>query len=136
MKYKGKVMKSIIHLKVREFKELIENSVKSANNQKTEIALDETLAKLNDSIIELNEDDFRNLISDAFSHSTIEHKDQLSNTNEFKLVTRCEMAKELKISLPTLRKWTVKKIIPNHIKLGGFVYYNKQLVIDFLKAKK
>ena len=47
-----------------------------------------------------------------------------------------EMAEELQISLPTLRKWTVKKIIPNYIMLGGFVYYDKQRVLDFLKHKK
>ncbi len=47
-----------------------------------------------------------------------------------------EMALELGISLPTLWKWTVKKIIPNPEKLGGFVYYDKQQILDFLNHKK
>jgi hypothetical protein len=136
MKKQSKDKKSIVHLKVRELKELIENSVKSNENQKSEIDFEETLSKLNDSIIELNEEDLINLINGAISHSPLEKNGQSDGKNEVNLLTRAEMAKELKISLPTLRKWTVKKIIPNHIKLGGFVYYDKQKVVDFLKAKK
>ena len=133
---RSKEKKSIVHLKVRELKELIENSLNSAKNQNLQIDFDETLSKLNDSIIELNEDDVRNLINDAISHSQLEQNGKQLNQNEFNLISRSEMAEELQISLPTLRKWTVKKIIPNHIKLGGFVYYDKQRVLDFLKAKK
>lgn len=136
MKKTSKDKKSIIHLKVSELKELIENSVKSNECQKSEIDFEETLSKLNDSIIELNEDDFRNLIRDAISDSPLEQNGKSNEKNGVNLYTRAEMAKELKISLPTLRKWTVKKIIPNHIKLGGFVYYDKQRVLDFLKSKK
>ena len=133
---RSKEKKSIVHLKVRELKELIENSLNSAKNQNLQIDLEETLSKLNDSIIELNEDDVRNLINDAISHSKLEQNGKQLNQNEFNLISRIEMAEELQISLPTLRKWTVKKIIPNHIKLGGFVYYDKQQVLDFLKHKK
>lgn len=133
---RSKEKKSIVHLKVRELKELIENSLNTAKNQNLQIDFDETLSKLNDSIIELNEDDVRNLINDAISHSQLEQNGKQLNQNEFNLISRSEMAEELQISLPTLRKWTVKKIIPNHIKLGGFVYYDKQRVLDFLKAKK
>jgi hypothetical protein len=133
---RSKEKKSIVHLKVRELKELIENSLNSAKKQNLQIDFEETLSKLNDSIIELNEDDVRNLISDAISHSQVEQNGKQLNQNEFNLISRIEMAEELQISLPTLRKWTVKKIIPNHIKLGGFVYYDKQRVLDFLKAKK
>jgi len=133
---RSKEKKSIVHLKVRELKELIENSLNSAKKQNLQIDFEETLSKLNDSIIELNEDDVRNLISDAISHSQLEQNGKQLNQNEFNLISRIEMAEELQISLPTLRKWTVKKIIPNHIKLGGFVYYDKQRVLDFLKAKK
>ena len=136
MKTRKKDKKSIIHLKVSELKELIENSVKSDESQKSEIDFKETLSKLNDSIIELNEDDFKNLIVGAISDSPLEHNGQSNEKNGVNLYTRVEMANELKISLPTLRKWTVKKIIPNHIKLGGFVYYDKQQVLDFLKHKK
>jgi DNA-binding transcriptional MerR regulator len=136
MKKQSKERKSIVHLKVRELKELIENSVKSNENQKSEIDFEETLSKLNDSIIELNEEDLINLINGAISHSPLEKNGESDGKNSVNLLTRAEMAKELKISLPTLRKWTVKKIIPNHIKLGGFVYYDKQKVVDFLKAKK
>jgi hypothetical protein len=135
MKKESKDRKSIVHLKVRELKELIESSVKSNENQKSEIDFEETLSKLNDSIIELNEDDLINLINGAISHSPLEKNGKSDGKNVVNLLTRAEMAKELKISLPTLRKWTVKKIIPNHIKLGGFVYYDRQRVIDFLKAK-
>ena len=133
---RSKEKKSIVHLKVSELKELIENSINSKKNQNLQIDFEETLSKLNDSIIELNEDDVRNLISDAISHSQLEQNGKQLNQNEFNLISRSEMAEELQISLPTLRKWTVKKIIPNHIKLGGFVYYDKQRVLDFLKAKK
>lgn len=136
MKTTRKDKKSIIHLKVSELKELIENSVKMNESQKSEIAHEETLSKLNDSIIELNEDDFKNLIIRAVSDSPLEHNGQSNEKKGVNLYTRVEMANELKISLPTLRKWTVKKIIPNHIKLGGFVYYDKQRVLDFLKAIK
>jgi hypothetical protein len=136
MKTRSEEKKSIVHLKVRELKELIENSLNSAKNQNLQIDFEETLSKLNDSIIELNEDDVRNLINDAISHSQLEQNGKQLNQNEFNLISRIEMAEELQISLPTLRKWTVKKIIPNHIKLGGFVYYDKQRVLDFLKAKK
>jgi DNA-binding transcriptional MerR regulator len=136
MKKQSKERKSIVHLKVRELKELIESSFKSNENQKSEIDFEETLSKLNDSIIELNEEDLINLINGAISHSPLEKNVEPDGKNGVNLLTRAEMAKELKISLPTLRKWTVKKIIPNHIKLGGFVYYDKQKVVDFLKAKK
>lgn len=136
MKKQNKERKSIVHLKVRELKELIESSLNSSDKNILGIEIEETLTKLNESIIELDVEDLRNLILSVNSSSTLQDNAPLSNKNEFKLITRTEMAKELKISLPTLRKWTVKKIIPNHIKLGGFVYYNKQLVIDFLKAKK
>ena len=128
---KGK--KSIVHLKVCELKDLIEKTLQSTNKESFIYEIKETLEKLNDSIIELNEDDLRNLIlSVAISHSSIEESIKKTNPIEFNLITRTEMAEELQISLPTLRKWTVKKIIPNHIKLGGFVYYNKQQVFDFL----
>ena len=136
MKKERKEKKSIVHLKVRELKELIEKSVKSKEYLKSEIELEDTLSKLNDSIIELNEDDLKNLFYGAISHSTLENNGEFIGENGVNLLTRAEMAKELKISLPTLRKWTVKKIIPNNIKLGGFVYYDKQKVIDFLKSKK
>ena len=132
MKKPIKVKKSIMYLKVCELKELIEISVKSKENHKSVFDFEETLSKLNESIIELNEDDLMNLIMGAISHSSIEESSKKTNPIEFNLITRTEMAEELQISLPTLRKWTVKKIIPNHIKLGGFVYYNKQQVIDFL----
>lgn len=136
MKRTSEGMKSIVHLKVHELKELIENSLNSTKKQNVQIDFDETLSKLNDSIIELNEDDVRNLINGAISHSQLEQNSKQLNHNEFNLITRIEMAEELQISLPTLRKWTVNKIIPNHIKLGGFVYYDKQRVLDFLKTKK
>ena len=132
MKKPIKEKKSIMYLKVCELKELIEISVKSKDNHKSVADFEETLSKLNESIIELNEDDLMNLIMGAISHSSIEESGKKTNPNEFNLITRTEMAKELQISLPTLRKWTVKKIIPNHIKLGGFVFYNKQQVFDFL----
>ena len=136
MSKERKDKKSIVHLKVCELKDLIEKTLQSTNKEGFQDEIKETLSKLNDSIIELNEDDVRNLINDAISHSRLEQNDKQINQNEFNLISRSEMAEELQISLPTLRKWTVKKIIPNHIKLGGFVYYDKQRVLDFLKAKK
>jgi hypothetical protein len=136
MKKQSKDRKSIVHLKVSELKELIYNSVKSNENQKSEIDFEETLSKLNDSIIELSEDDLRNLIIEAISQSSFEKGETTIIPQDFHLISREEMAKKLKISLPTLRKWTIKKIIPNHIKLGGYVYYNEQQVFEFLKSKK
>jgi predicted DNA-binding transcriptional regulator AlpA len=62
-----------------------------------------------------------------------ELKQQLIQQRYF---TTNEMARELGISLPSLKKWTVKKIIPNPKKLGGFVYYDKQQILDFLNHKK
>ena len=132
MKKSIKEKKSIMYLKVCELKELIEISVKSKEIHNSVSDFEQTLSKLNESIIELNEDDLMNLIMGAISHSSIEESGKKTNPNEFNLITRTEMAEELQISLPTLRKWTVKKIIPNHIKLGGFVYYNKQQIIEFL----
>ena len=107
--------------------------VNITNKVSFEVEIKETLEKLNDSIIELNEDDLRNLILSVATCSS--PLNQLGE-EKIKLITRQEMANELKISLPTLRKWTKKKIIPNHIKLGGFVFYNRQQVIDFIKSKK
>ena len=115
MKKSIKEKKSIMYLKVCELKELIEISVKSKEIHNSVSDFEQTLSKLNESIIELNEDDLMNLIMGAISHSSIEESGKKTNPNEFNLITRTEMAEELQISLPTLRKWTVKKIIPNHI---------------------
>ena len=125
--------KSILHLKVSELKELIEKALNSTDKRSFDLEIQETLKKLNDSIIELNEDDLRNLI---WSVATCCSSLNQVGEEKIELLTRQEMANELKISLPTLRKWTTKKIIPNHIKLGGFVFYNKKQVIDFIKSKK
>lgn len=133
MSKERKDKKSIVDLKVCEFKELIGKTLHSTNKESFEDEIKETLEKLNDSIVELNEDDLRNLILSVATCSSTQN--QLGE-EKIGLMSRQEMANELKISLPTLRKWTVKRIIPNHIKLGGFVYYNKQQVNDFLKGKK
>lgn len=133
MNKERKDKKSIVHLKVSELKELIEKTLQSTNKVSFEVEIKETLEKLNDSIIELNEDDLRNLILSVATCSS--SLNQLGE-EKIELITRQEMADELKISLPTLRKWTKKEIIPNHIKLGGFVFYNRQQVIDFIKSKK
>jgi hypothetical protein len=83
----------------------------------------------------------RNLALDFISRACAnERKKLIHEQNQDKklidgLISREQMAKELKISLPTLRKWTVNRIIPNHVKLGGVVLYNRQEVVDFLKNK-
>lgn len=130
-----KETKSIVHLKVFELKELIKNSLKSTINENSEIDTKKILSNLNESIIELTEFDLINLIKKTISESRFEKFEGQHIPEDINLISREEMAKELKISLPTLRKWTIKKIIPNHIKLGGFVFYNKQKVFDFIKSK-
>lgn len=129
--------RSIIHLKVYHLKEIIEKSLNYENNENNESEVNDTLKKLDESIIELNEDDLLNLLLMCKSkkNKTSHQYPNINNDKKFGLITRKELAKELEISLPTLRKWTIKKIIPNHIKLGGFIYYNKQDVINFLKEK-
>lgn len=130
-----KETKSIVHLKVFELKELIKNSLKSSVNENSEIDTKKILSNLNESIIELTEFDLIYLIKKANSESRFEKCESQHVSEDINLISREEMAKELKISLPTLRKWTIKKIIPNHIKLGGFVFYNKQKVFDFINSK-
>ena len=44
-----------------------------------------------------------------------------------------DLAKELNISLPTLRKLTLKKLLPNQKNIGHKVYYDKTEVLTAIK---
>ena len=132
MKKLNEIKKSIIHLKVHELKKLFEDALKECGSQINSSI--ENLLKPDDSIIELNQDDLRNLILNAYSSNMQLSNKEIKETSkdENQLISRIEMARELKISLPTLRKWTVNKIIPQPTKLGGSVLYNKLKVLTFI----
>lgn len=55
-------------------------------------------------------------------------------TAEFSL-TQSEVAALLKVNVRTLRHWRQHKVGPPSLKLGKRVWYSKQAVEDWLKAR-
>ena len=82
---------------------------------------------------QLSVSDFKEIISDTFKK---EIRESLPDQNPpEKYLTRQETAKLLKISLVTLRDWSVKGILQSY-KIGGRIRYKKSEIDEALKAQK
>ena len=83
-----------------------------------------------------NENDFKRLIKEAVKEFLQDFKkkdikDEQKNENLF---NRKEIAKLLRVSLPTLTDW-IKRGLPSH-KQRGRVYFDKFEVIEYIKENK
>jgi len=83
-----------------------------------------------------NENDFKRWIKEAVKDFLQEFsKEELKNEqNEGNLLNRKEIAKFLRVSLPTLTDW-IKRGLPSH-KQRGRVYFDKTEVIKYIKENK
>ena len=83
-----------------------------------------------------NENDFKRWIKEAVKDFFQEFtKDELKyKQNEENLLNRKEIAKFLRVSLPTLTDW-IKRGLPSH-KQRGRVYFDKTEVIKYIKKNK
>ena len=83
-----------------------------------------------------NENDFKTWIKEAVKDFLQEFtKKELKNEqNEEDLLNRKEIAKFLRVSLPTLTDW-IKRGLPSH-KQRGRVYFDKTEVIQYIKENK
>ena len=83
-----------------------------------------------------NENDFKRWIKEAVKDFFQEFtKKELKNEqNEEDLLNRKEIAKFLRVSLPTLTDW-IKRGLPSH-KQRGRVYFDKTEVIQYIKENK
>lgn len=83
----------------------------------------------------LTRDDLREIILESLSRAIKEVnpvKNESSNTDEF--ATRMEVAKLLKITLPTLHDWTKQGIITSY-KIGKRVLYKRDEVKDSMHQR-
>ena len=69
-------------------------------------------------VFEISLDEFRNMISDVVD----KHMKQFDKDSPEELLTRKEVTERLKISLPTLHKYSELGILTQH-KIGERVYY-------------
>ena len=83
-----------------------------------------------------NENDFKRWIKEAVKDFLQEfRKRELGDEqNEEDLFNRKEIAKFLRVSLPTLTDW-IKRGLPSH-KQRGRVYFDKTEVIQYIKENK
>ena len=83
-----------------------------------------------------NENDFKRWIKEAVKDFLQEfRKRELGDEqNEEDLFNRKEIAKFLRVSLPTLTDW-IKRGLPSH-KQRGRVYFDKAEVIQYIKENK
>ncbi len=83
-----------------------------------------------------NEKDFKRWISEAVNDFFQEFKikELKGEQNEEDLLNRKEIAKFLRVSLPTLTDW-IKRGLPSH-KQRGRVYFDKTEVINYIKESK
>jgi excisionase family DNA binding protein len=83
-----------------------------------------------------NETDFKRWIKEAVNDFLQEFKNkELKNEqHEEDLFNRKEIAKFLRVSLPTLTDW-IKRGLPSH-KQRGRVYFDKTEVIQYIKQNK
>ena len=83
-----------------------------------------------------NENDFKRWIKEAvkeYLHDSLQ-KSQTGDEGEDNLLNRKEIAKFLRVSLPTLTDW-IKRGLPSH-KQRGRVYFMKTEVLDYIKEHK
>ena len=83
-----------------------------------------------------NENDFKRWIKEAVKDFLQEFtkKELKDEHNEEDLLNRKEIAKFLRVSLPTLTDW-IKRGLPSH-KQRGRVYFDKTEVIQYIKENK
>ena len=83
-----------------------------------------------------NESDFKRWIKEAVKDFLQEFtkKELKDEQNEEGLLNRKEIAKFLRVSLPTLTDW-IKRGLPSH-KQRGRVYFDKTEVIKYIKESK
>ena len=83
-----------------------------------------------------NENDFKRWIKEAVKDFLQEFrkKELKDEQNEEDLLNRKEIAKFLRVSLPTLTDW-IKRGLPSH-KQRGRVYFDKTEVIQYIKENK
>ncbi|MBP6023926.1 helix-turn-helix domain-containing protein [Ferruginibacter sp.] len=83
-----------------------------------------------------NESDFKRWVKEAVTEFITEHKKHFiaSEQDLDSLVNRKEIAKFLRVSLPTLTDW-IKRGLPSHPQRGR-VYFDKNEVITYIKEKK
>lgn len=83
-----------------------------------------------------NENDFKRWIKEAVKDFLQEfmNKELRNEKNEENLLNRKEIAKFLRVSLPTLTDW-IKRGLPCH-KQRGRVYFDKTEVIRYIKENK
>ena len=83
-----------------------------------------------------NENDFKRWIKEAVKDFLQEFtiKELKDEQNEEDLFNRNEIAKFLRVSLPTLTDW-IKRGLPSH-KQRGRVYFDKAEVIKYIKENK
>ena len=83
-----------------------------------------------------NENDFKRWIKEAVKDFLQEFmkKELKDEKNEENLLNRKEIAKFLRVSLPTLTDW-IKRGLPSH-KQRGRVYFDKTEVIKYIKENK
>lgn len=83
-----------------------------------------------------NENDFKRWIKEAVKDFLQEFtkKELKDEQNEEDLLNRKEIAKFLRVSLPTLTDW-IKRGLPSH-KQRGRVYFDKEEVLSYIREKK
>ena len=83
-----------------------------------------------------NENDFKRWIKEAVKDFLQEFtkKELKDEQNEEDLLNRKEIAKFLRVSLPTLTDW-IKRGLPSH-KQRGRIYFDKAEVIQYIKENK
>ena len=83
-----------------------------------------------------NENDFKRWIKEAVKDFFQEFtkKELKDEQNKEDLLNRKEIAKFLRVSLPTLTDW-IKRGLPSH-KQRGRVYFDKTEVIKYIKENK
>ena len=83
-----------------------------------------------------NENDFKRWIKESVKDFLQEFtkKELKADQNEEDLLNRKEIAKFLRVSLPTLTDW-IKRGLPSH-KQRGRVYFDKTEVIQYIKENK
>jgi excisionase family DNA binding protein len=83
-----------------------------------------------------NENDFKRWVKEAVKDffQDFTKKELKDKQNEEGLLNRKEIAKFLRVSLPTLTDW-IKRGLPSH-KQRGRVYFDKTEVIKYIKENK
>lgn len=91
--------------------------------------------KNNESVVLLKVHELEVIIGDAVKNSIeLSKKSVHEEEKNEELIARKDLARELMISLPTLRKYTVQGIVPKPVKIGGKIMYRRSEVESFKKS--